>query len=97
MLFDLPLGFDDKAEVRAVAGHAGGQSDRERACIPQRVDEARAVVELGETLLRPREMLFFFPRRLREALADRAVARGQGLRLISRRTACRCREPWRRC
>src|SRR6266511_4912439 len=84
MLFDLALGFDDKAEVRAIAGHAGGQSDCERACIPQGIDQTRAVVELGETLLRPREMLFFLARRVREAAADRAVACGQGLRLIQR-------------
>ena len=43
-----------------------------------------ATVELGEPLLRPGEVLFLFPRRLREPVAGGRVARGQCLRLVER-------------
>src|SRR5690348_11132852 len=84
MLLDLPLGLDDEAEVRAISRDPRGQPECERTGIPERIDEARSPVELGETLLRPGEMLFLFARRVGHAAARCAVPRGEGLRLIKR-------------
>ena len=69
VLLDLALGFDDKAEVRAVAGDAGDDADRERARVPERIEQRRPFAELVEPRLRPREMVLLVARRLREAFA----------------------------
>ena len=69
VLLDLALGFDDEPEVGAIAGDARGDADGERARVPQRVQQRRAIAELGEPLLRPREVLLLLARRRRRTRA----------------------------
>ena len=71
MLLDLALGLDDEREVRAVAGDAGREPDRERSGEPQRIQERGSIVELGKSRRGPREMVFLLARCLRELRAQR--------------------------
>ena len=73
MLLDLALGFDDEPEIGAIAGDARGDADGERARVPERIEERGTIAELGEPLLRPREMLFLLARSARRI---RSLMRG---------------------
>jgi hypothetical protein len=42
MAFHLPFCFDDKAEAGAIAQQRGRSTDRKRARVPQRIQQARA-------------------------------------------------------
>jgi hypothetical protein len=84
MLFDLALGLDDEAEVGAIAGDAGRQADRERSRIPERIQKRRSRAELGQPLLRPRQMVLLVPGRGSVARADVGVARDDRLRCVQR-------------
>jgi len=74
MAFNLALGFDDKTEARAIAEQGRQRADRERACIPERVQQARPRVELFQTGLAPGEVIGFFVRRLQEEIAGCCTA-----------------------
>ncbi len=65
-------------------GDACGDADRERARVPQRIQERGPRVELGEPRLRPREMVLFLARRVRVARPNVRVARNERLRGVER-------------
>jgi len=62
MAFDLSFGFDDEAEAHAVAQQSSRGTDRERAGIPEWIQQARAGVELFQPGLAPGEVVGFFVR-----------------------------------
>ena len=73
VLLDLALGFDDEAQIDAIAGDARGDADRERARIPERIEPRRAIVELREALLRPREVFLLLARGRGELAPDARI------------------------
>src|ERR1019366_6445452 len=84
MLLDLPFGLDDESEVGAVAADTGGKPDREWPGVPEGVRVAGPRAKLGETLLRPRQMVFLLACCQREAAPDLRIARDQRLRAVER-------------
>ena len=80
--FDLALGFDHEAEAHAVAQQCGGGADRERAGVPERIQQARTGVELLQTCLAPGEMVGFLVRCFQEQCASRGGASYQGLAVV---------------
>ena len=69
VLLDLALGLGEEREVPAVAQRAGERAHRERAGVPQRVEQARPAAELADALGAPREVVFLLARRLFQRLA----------------------------
>src|SRR5207237_5940577 len=61
MLLDLPFGLGEECKVPAVAERTGERADRERARIPERIEQARASAELPDALGAPGEMVLLFP------------------------------------
>src|SRR5256885_1735507 len=84
MLLDLALGFDYKAQVRAVAGDAGDEANRKRSCVPKRVCIAGSRAEFGKPLLCPGEMVFLLSRGLRKTRAHFRIACGKRFSLVER-------------
>ncbi len=84
VVLDLALRLDDKAQVRAIASHAGGEADGERAGVPQRIEQRRTRIEFGQACLRPREMIFLLARRQGVARAHVGIARDERLRRVQR-------------
>jgi hypothetical protein len=44
VLLDLALGLDDETEAPAISSTAGRQPERKGACVPERIEQARAIV-----------------------------------------------------
>jgi hypothetical protein len=84
VLLDLALGFDDEAKIAAIASESGRDPDGERARVPERIEQRRPVVHLGEPSLRPRKVVLFLARRAIEARPDLGIARHQRLCRIER-------------
>ena len=84
VMFDLALGFDDEAQAQAVTQPTRGQSDQEGAAVPERVEQAGAVAQFGQALLRPREVVDLLACRLRHLRLQFDVVGGQRLRLVQR-------------
>ena len=80
MLLDLSLRLDDEAEVHLIAGDAGGDADRKGACVPERIEQRRPIVEFAKALLRPGEMLFLLARGHCELVLDGGIAGDERLR-----------------
>ena len=57
MLLNLPLGFGQKAKAHPVAHPRGNSADRKRSRVPQRIEQTGASPELGDSLLRPGQMV----------------------------------------
>ena len=74
MLLDLALGLGEEREIPAVAQRAGRGADRERARVPQRIEQARPAAELADALGAPGEMVLLLARRL---LQRRGARRGR--------------------
>src|SRR5262245_706314 len=70
--FDLALGFGDEAQARRIAPNAREHPDAKASRVPQRIEHARAAVELAKALRAPGEMVALFTRR-RLQLAPRFV------------------------
>ena len=75
VLLDLALGLGEEGEVPAVAERAGDSADRERAGVPERIEQARPAAELADALGAPREMVLLLARRLLERCARAAASR----------------------
>ena len=84
VLLDLSFRLDDEAQVDPIAGETRGDADHERARVPQRVEERDPVAELAEAGLRPREVLLFLARGLRELPLGVRVACDERLRGVER-------------
>ena len=84
VLLDLPLGFRHEAEAGTVADARGSQADRERASIPERVEEAGPATQIANALLRPREVVGFLTRGLLEHRPQCGAARGERLGVVQR-------------
>jgi hypothetical protein len=84
VLLDLALGLDDEAQVRAIADHARRDADRERAGVPQRVEQRRAIAKLLEPRRGPCEVVLLVARRCGEARLEVGIARDERLRGVER-------------
>src|SRR5262245_15643461 len=84
MALDLPFGLLEEAEVPGVAELARGVADRERARVPERIEEARPYPELRDALLGAREVVFLLARRPLERSFELRVIRRQRLALVER-------------
>ena len=84
MAFDLSLGFDHEAEAHAVAQQSSRGTDRERAGIPEWIQQARARIELFQSGFAPGEMVGFFVCCFQEQCACRGGAGYQCLAVVKR-------------
>ena len=65
VVLHLAFGLDDEAQADPVAQATGGQPDQERTAVPERIEQARTVAELAQSLLGPREVVDLLARRMR--------------------------------
>ena len=84
VILHLTLGFHDKAQADRIAGPAGGQSNGKSPGKPQRVQQAWAVLEFLQALLRPGQVIEFLLGGAQHVFAPFGRARHQGLGLIQR-------------
>src|SRR5438067_1511958 len=84
MFFDLPLRFRQEREVPPIAQGPRERADRERARIPQWVEQARPPAELANPLDAPGKVVLFFTRRLLERRFHARIARSECLPLVER-------------
>lgn len=75
MAFHLPLRFNYEAQADAIAHERGERADCERPGIPERIEEARARVELLQASLTPGEVIGFLAGCFHEQVAS---CRGAG-------------------
>src|SRR5262249_34852524 len=84
MALDLTLGLGDEAEAGTITEERGAGAERERAGVPERVEETRPRAELPEARLAPGEGVRFGARRVHEQRARAVRARHQGLAVVER-------------
>ena len=84
VLLDLAFGFRHEAEAGAVADARGSQADRERASVPERVEQAGPATQFADALLRPRQVVGFLARGLLEHGPQFGAARRERLRVVQR-------------
>jgi hypothetical protein len=80
----LPLRLCDEAETGAVAGEPGEGADRERACIPQRIEQAGPATQLVDARCAPGEMVGFLAGRLHQCRLGRRAGGYSRLPLVQR-------------
>ena len=81
---DLAFGFGDETQADAWAQPAGEQPDAEGARVPQRVEQAGAVVQLLQPPSCPRQVVGLLARRRFELPLQRGIVGGQRLRVVQR-------------
>ena len=84
MRFDLTLSFSKKAQIPFVAKQSRGNTNRQRAQVPERIQQARATTQFGNSPLSPGQMFCFFLGSLTQCISYLRITRGQGLPLIQR-------------
>ncbi len=84
MAFHLSFCFDDKAEAGAIAEQRGRGADRERAGVPQRIQQTRVGLELLQTSLAPGQMIGFFLGGFEKKLTRCSGTSDQGLAVVER-------------
>ena len=84
MLLHLTLGFGHEAEADAVAQAPCREADRERAGVPERIQQTGTRVERFETFGSPREMIFFLDRGVIEHGPQRRRSGREFLSLVER-------------
>ena len=75
MALDLRLGLGEEAEAPAIARDARGEAPGERARVPQRIEEARARIEIGESIAAPGEVIAFLGARALQDVSNLRIAR----------------------
>ena len=76
MLLHLALRLGEEREIPAVAEQAGADTQRERARVPQRIEETRPPAEGADAVHAPGEVIGLLARRLLQRLPGAGVARG---------------------
>src|SRR5690348_308435 len=84
MGFHLALGLDHEPEAPAVAGQRGRRPDCEAARVPERVQEARAIVQFLQSPGAPSQMVGFLGGRGFKVRPRRGIARERGLPVVQR-------------
>src|SRR5450830_1144568 len=84
MPFDLALGFRDKPKAARIAQTRGDRTQRIRAGVPQRIEQADVRTELTQALGSPGQVILFFPARFGKLLLDRLTLREASLGVIQR-------------
>ena len=82
MPFDLAFGFRHEPEARTVTEQSGERADGDRACVPERIQEARAGAELVQSVPAPGEVVTFLGRSPDQRRARFGQSRGQGLSVV---------------
>ena len=84
MAFNLMLCFHHKPETERITQAACNQAQSESTGVPQRIEQRWPRAQLGQSFLRPRQVVAFFTAGVNEVLAQHGVARAHGLRGIQR-------------
>ena len=81
---DLAFGLDHEAEAAAVVAERGQRADREAAGEPERIEQARPILQGIETRGAPGEMLALLVGGIEQVRARRGIARERGLPEVQR-------------
>ena len=84
VLFNLTFGLDHEAQAHRIASTRRQQPERERAGVPERVQQARVRVEFPQPLLGPRKVIGLLARGVRELSSQCWVARSERLGAVQR-------------
>lgn len=79
---DLPFSLGHESEAEAIAKQSCRCADRNRACIPDRVQQARARAKFLEPVAAPGQVIAFLGGRTPHGFAGRRGTRGQDLAVI---------------
>ena len=81
---NLRLGLGEESHAPAIAGEPGHHSQRERACIPERVEQARPCVELAQPAAAPCKVVALLGSGLAQRGAYARIPREERLPAIER-------------
>src|SRR5438477_5221388 len=84
MALELVLGLREEAHAPAIAREPGDEAETERARVPQRIEQARARVEVFEPVAAPREVVTLLGGGALQRVPHLGIARDERLAAIER-------------